>query len=428
MVFVGRTCSPAQEEALVNKHDGGIADMASFKKRFWRDSPEARREALLPFVWGVVARHGQIYGNRWKGSEARVTNGLKFSYPGYQETLCGFADPRIRSNEMGPNPNVSVLEWLNRKDAYRGRVAAFGAWDAFDRILNRRRCGFCVNAGFAPLAEGRMNAQIELLNRLKQEMPRQWDNMPPDAIAFHTALEYLKQNKPRVLYVSLGETDEWGHEGRYDEYLTAAQRADRYLRTLWETAQAMPEYRGRTTLIFSPTTDAAVRPAENSRGEPCCRYRRCGNDLVGGVGARHAGTRRAAQHSAGYGKPDRRHAGRFPRGRLRGGRSPSRQADRRRVAGSEKSPGGTGYRPLTRLCLSPRIPPMKRFCRPMELPLTSLLLVLSLALAPQECSAWGERTALSPGPPSRRCRRGNRSFLGKEGQDSPTTTASSRTW
>ena len=240
------------EEALVNKHDGGIADMASFKKRFWRDSPEARREALLPFVWGVVARHGQIYGNRWKGSEARVTNGLKFSYPGYQETLCGFADPRIRSNEMGPNPNVSVLEWLNRKDAYRGRVAAFGAWDAFDRILNRRRCGFCVNAGFAPLAEGRMNAQIELLNRLKQEMPRQWDNMPPDAIAFHTALEYLKQNKPRVLYVSLGETDEWGHEGRYDEYLTAAQRADRYLRTLWETAQAMPEYRGRTTLIFSP--------------------------------------------------------------------------------------------------------------------------------------------------------------------------------
>jgi hypothetical protein len=189
------------EEALVNKHNGGIVDMASFKKRFCRNSPEARREALLPFVWGVVARHGQIYGNRWKGSEARVTNGLKFSCPGYQETLCGFPDPRICSNEMGPNPNVSVLEWLNRKDAYRGRVAAFGAWDAFDRILNRRRCGFCVNAGFAPLTGGRMNAQIELLNRLKQELPRQWNDLPPDAIALHTALEYLKQNKPRVLYV-----------------------------------------------------------------------------------------------------------------------------------------------------------------------------------------------------------------------------------
>ena len=33
---------------------------------------------------------------------------------------------------------------------------------------------------------------------------------------------------------------------------------------------------------------------------------------------------------------------------------------------------------------------MKRFRRPMKLPLTSLLLVLSLALAPQECSAWGK--------------------------------------
>ncbi|MGI8992391.1 MAG: hypothetical protein ACR2I2_22775, partial [Bryobacteraceae bacterium] len=41
-----------------------------------------------------------------------VTNGLNFSYPGYSETLCGFADPRIKSNDKVPNPNVTVLEWL----------------------------------------------------------------------------------------------------------------------------------------------------------------------------------------------------------------------------------------------------------------------------------------------------------------------------
>ena len=130
-----------------------------------------------------------------------------------------------------------MLEWLNRKDAYRGRVAAFGAWDAFDRILNRRRCGFCVNAGDFAAHRGQHERPDQTLNRLKQELPRQWNDLPPDAIAFHTALEYLKQNKPRVLYVSLGETDEWGHAGRYDEYLAAAQRADQYLRTLWGTSQ-----------------------------------------------------------------------------------------------------------------------------------------------------------------------------------------------
>ena len=60
-----------------------------------------------------------------------MTNGMKFSYPGYNETLCGFADPRIDSNDKKLNPNVTVLEWLHRKEGYGGRVAAFGVWDVF---------------------------------------------------------------------------------------------------------------------------------------------------------------------------------------------------------------------------------------------------------------------------------------------------------
>ena len=83
----------------------------------------------MPFLWTVIAQKGQIYGNVELGSTAYVTNGKNFSYPGYSETLCGFADPRIASNDKVPNPNVTVLEWLNKKPAYRGKVAAFAAWE-----------------------------------------------------------------------------------------------------------------------------------------------------------------------------------------------------------------------------------------------------------------------------------------------------------
>ena len=38
----------------------------------------------------------------------------------------------------------------------------------------------------------------------------------------HAAIECLRTRKPRVLYVLLGETDEWAHEPRYDLYLDAA--------------------------------------------------------------------------------------------------------------------------------------------------------------------------------------------------------------
>ncbi len=117
------------EEALMTKEPGGVKDVESLKAEFWRDTPEERREALMPFFWKVMAKQGQVFGNREKGSYAKVTNGMHFSYPGYNETLCGFADPRIDSNDKVPNPNVTVFEWLNRQaglSTARWRLSACG--------------------------------------------------------------------------------------------------------------------------------------------------------------------------------------------------------------------------------------------------------------------------------------------------------------
>jgi hypothetical protein len=260
------------EQILMTEENGGIKekDAEALKGTFWRDTPEARREALMPFLWSVIARQGQVYGNQNKGSIARVTNGMNFSYPGYNETLCGFADPRIDSNDKRPNPNVTVLEWMHRKNGYQGRVAAFGCWDVFPYIFNRPRCGFYINAGFEPFDDGKLTPRLELLNQLKAEEPRRWAGEPFDPITFHTALEYLKQRKPRLLYLSLNETDSWGHEGKYDEYLRAAQRYDSYLKTLWETVQSMPQYQNKTTLSISP---------DHGRGDAPVDWKSHGKDL-----------------------------------------------------------------------------------------------------------------------------------------------------
>jgi len=230
----------------------------------------AGREALMPFLWSVVAKQGQIFGNRNAGSDAYVTNRFHFSYPGYSETLCGFADPRVASNDKIPNPNVTVFEWLHKKAAYQGQIAAFGAWDVFPFIFNAERAGFPVNAGYEPLTAIPSTPRLDLLNRMKAETPRVWEDEPFDFMAFHTALEYVKARKPKILYLSLGETDEWAHAGKYTEYLSAAHRADAYLRELWETLQSMPEYRGSTTLIFSP---------DHGRGEGVTEWKNHGEKV-----------------------------------------------------------------------------------------------------------------------------------------------------
>jgi hypothetical protein len=260
------------DEALMDRENGNVRDVERLRQAFWRETPAARREALLPFFWSEIARKGQIYGNQRRGSIARLTNGKNFSYPGYSETLCGFPDPRIDSNDPNPNPNVTVLEWLHRKPRFRGKVAAFAAWDVFPAIFNRARAGFPVNAGYEPLTEGVATPRLELLNRLKAETPRYWAGEPYDAITFYTALEYLKARRPRLFYLSLGETDEWAHAGRYDEYLVAAQRVARYLGTLWETVQALPQYRGKTTLIVA---------TDHGRGDAPTGWRNHGANVNG---------------------------------------------------------------------------------------------------------------------------------------------------
>ena len=128
-----------------NKADGGVVNPAGLVERFGRPTPQARREALLPFLWSVVAREGQILGDPGKGSLVRITNGLWFSYPGYNEMLSGAPDPRIDSNDKNVNPNLTVLEWLNRQPGFEGRVAAFGSWDVLPFIVAADRSRLHVN-------------------------------------------------------------------------------------------------------------------------------------------------------------------------------------------------------------------------------------------------------------------------------------------
>jgi hypothetical protein len=254
------------DAALINK-ENGVADAPGLRSRYWRESAEERRVQLMPFVWGMFGKSGQIYGNRDKGSDAFVTNGLNFSYPGYSETLCGFADSRIHSNDKTPNPNMTVLEWLHRRPAYRQRVAAFAAWDAFPFILNAPRAGFVVNAGYDPFTLLPESPRVDLLNQFKAETPRLWEEEPFDAIPFHTALEYLLARHPKVLYLSLGETDDWAHGRNYTEYLNAAHRVDDYLHQLWRTVQSLPEYRDQTTLIVSTDHGRGEGSAWKDHGE-----------------------------------------------------------------------------------------------------------------------------------------------------------------
>jgi hypothetical protein len=238
------------ERRLISATAGGVPDTLALAARFWETGADGRRLRLMPFLWGTVARSGWILGDSAAGSEVRVTNGKRFSYPGYNELLTGAPDDRVDSNDKIPNPNVSVLEWLDHMKGFKGKVAAFGDWDVLPSILNAGRSHLPINGEGPPFPSPRNEAEREL-NAMAADLPPYWAGARFDAVPMAGSLRYLRTRKPRVLYVLLGDTDEWAHERRYDLYLDAAWRADRFLRRLWEAAQAMPEYRGKTALLIA---------------------------------------------------------------------------------------------------------------------------------------------------------------------------------
>ena len=228
-----------------------VADPALLKQLYWDPTAEGRRQKLLPFFWNTIAKQGQIYGNRDFQNNMDVTNMYKISYPGYNEMLTGYADPLFIPNIPIRNRNTNVLEYLNSKKEYQGKVAAFSSWNIFSAILNKKRNSLPGNCGYEKLEDdSTLNNDIISMS---QEQIANKKHTRYDLLTFLSAREYIEHFKPRVVLIGFGETDEFAHGKQYDMYLQQAANVDKMIAELWYYVQTNPFYKDKTTFII--TTD-----------------------------------------------------------------------------------------------------------------------------------------------------------------------------
>ncbi|MBS1917679.1 MAG: alkaline phosphatase family protein [Bacteroidetes bacterium] len=218
------------------------------EKLLWNDDVMERRKKLFPFLWNVVSAQGQLYGNRNIGSNVDVANPYKFSYPGYNEIFTGYPDTAVNSNDKIKNKNTNVLEFINKQKGYQGKVAAFSTWDVPPYFLNKWRNGLYVNSDQDSINYGSSTAKL-LDDIQKLSMKPNGERL--DVVTYIAAREYLKEHKPKVLYISFDETDEYAHQGKYDYYLGAAHAEDGMIANIWNLVQSMPAYKNKTTLIVT---------------------------------------------------------------------------------------------------------------------------------------------------------------------------------
>lgn len=257
---------------LFDRKAGGVEDTAASRRRFWRSSAVERRRALMPFLWDSLVPRGVLVG-ALDGASVTITNGLKFSAPGYLEMYSGKAQPSVTSNDDRRYPIRTIFDVVReRLAATRTDVAAFTSWDVQGRLVSQDPDAVVVSASFEPLPPEVRVGPGSVIEQLQRRVAHDDRSMRFDGFTQALAMDYLLRYHPRLLHIGHGETDVDAHARRYDRYLAMMQESDAMLRELWQAIQSDPLLRGRTALIV--TTD-------HGRGRTGADWTSHGKEVVG---------------------------------------------------------------------------------------------------------------------------------------------------
>lgn len=230
------------------------ADVELARERYWRETLEARRETLMPVFWKTLVPQGVIYGNKMRGSRVLVENPIKWSSPGYSELLTGEPQADVVDNSLVRYPHRTVLEHVREALALdRHEVAQFGSWDGFRLIAASRDDAFLMNGAYDEVPADLSTPEMDRLVALRRQIMGLWEESSNDVVTMQLAGAYLARHRPRLMWIGLGQSDDWAHGDRYDRLLDCLHLMDRMLGDLWRQLQDMEQYRDRTTLIV--TTD-----------------------------------------------------------------------------------------------------------------------------------------------------------------------------
>ena len=230
------------------------SDIELARERYWRDTARERREALMPNFWTRLAPMGVVYGNVQAGSRVTVENAIKWSSPGYSEILTGQPQADVLDNALVRYPHRTVLEHVRETlDLGYHEVAQFGSWDGFRMIAASRNDAFLMNGAYDSLPARLSTPEMDEIVALRRQIMELWEESSNDVLTLRLAKTYLLSHEPRVMWIGLGQSDDWAHAGRYDRVLDYLHLADRMLAELWDTLQSRPRYRDRTSLVI--TTD-----------------------------------------------------------------------------------------------------------------------------------------------------------------------------
>lgn len=198
----------------------------------WQDFFRQGAEAVFPLFWSKYAAAATIFGDPKTGERFEVSTPSLLSLPAYQEIMTGHHVP-CGSNQCGRVGDETLIDELVRA-GFASRTRVVASWSKIARATSATEYAF-VDAGFH---EG--------------DAPTPWWFARFDKSTWARAMVAV-ESRPKFLWISLNDADEWAHRGVLDNYENILRRYDRWFDQLVTKVRSLDGYAENTTFII--TTD-----------------------------------------------------------------------------------------------------------------------------------------------------------------------------
>jgi hypothetical protein len=184
----------------------------------------------LPNLYRLIDR-GVALGA--PGSPLRASGPRFVSLPGYREILTGRRGTHACvNNECGPLQEPTLLDELRLRGGLDGdEVVVLSSWPVIDRAAAAAPGAITLSVGrHGGVTRARLEREAAVAATLAdgadaRAFPGRGDYRP-DAATAAVAAALVAARQPRVLWISLGDTDEYAHRGDWPRYLAALSAAD----------------------------------------------------------------------------------------------------------------------------------------------------------------------------------------------------------
>ena len=217
----------------------------------WQDVFE--REGAFKNFWRKYAANAEIYGEPGTNRTMEAAS-VPISLPSYQTQMTGkVTDCTV--NECGGLTMETFPEKLIKTlGLKKSDVASISSWEVTDNAFEMRPGTAFSNHGTRPMHDPdtyEIDPVMKKLN-IAQTAAYPGDDTRLDKYTLAQALHYYKKFKPRFLWISFGDADDFAHDGKKFFYRQTLSFYDRAIEKIIKTVKTL-NLQGETMIII--TTD-----------------------------------------------------------------------------------------------------------------------------------------------------------------------------